>query len=463
MLSLSELQDISTYIAPIEIPTFDALEIPPTPAVPDIPAAFIYRTYGTIIQDLIDGKITDFATYYTPIATVRSELALARHAVQQKYHAERKKFLDQEGTKNATVPSGRMQRVLLDLSLAERQDLSEATAKMVSVRLGESLDSLYSGAQAGIQSHASRFDEHHRLQSASLSVAKAATDAAIQQALLRVDQYNAWVDTIKAQYKAYKVQMEAYTQQMESGLFDIKASIVVAQRQAIGADLERLAAELRALQAQYEALQWELLVLQAERERQAALKTVADAELALAYIREVTVSVEMSKAAARISNVAVTVQRYSTMLTREVAEGTKIDTRLTAALAEQDIRKANFQLDDLRDQLEKLRIDTRTIIARIETASRRADALDDTQSANQIVNDEVSAQNLIYRTEAATQTMIRLQEASVGIQCTMLSLDKIVAIGHLKASGKSKVNSIERATEAAVESELHSELHYHKG
>ena len=284
----------------LDIPTFDGilpLE-PESTVITTLP--FVYTAYANVIQDALDGKITDLAAYSVPTPTLLALWRLEKDKVLRKYHFARRDMLQAEGRNNHVSMPGHVRLKLSDMGMEERRDLADSLLKLTDDKVSLSLDTIESVMKMGLESNAARFDSHHRLQSANFDVASAAVDAGLKATSLRVQAYNETLSAVSTQIHQTERENEARVKELEAFERQLQIPGIEAEIQTLLMNVYRATVEYEVEQARLDVIRYEVYIVTLELERAMAQVDVARAELTLAQTNAVTAQYEIQKAQTRL-------------------------------------------------------------------------------------------------------------------------------------------------------------------
>lgn len=333
-------------------PTITAPTIPTPPPPPPEVAPVVWVQYGTLVQDYLDGRIQDFSTYYTPIATMYTELNLLRDSVFRKYHRSRKEMLQIEGKKNLSTMPGYLQRKLMDLSLDEKRELSEAGIKVASQRVTESLEAVYEGTDLAIKSDVLRSDMHEKNQSMTFEVAKAAIMAAYENAKQRVTAFESWLKAISTEFELVIIEYKALADSIESQISAVKIEILAAENIGTAEELQMVQAQLEVAQTQILEAQSRLPLAQAEIRKAQAEMDVLEVERLLATFKELSANASMDKSEARRGDIEISRQKIAIELAKVGLNITKDSADTAGELSSINTRIVEEQIDTAKSRLQ---------------------------------------------------------------------------------------------------------------
>lgn len=341
---------------PLTVPTFGSVTLPGLPDLPAPPLQVLtYPAYATAVQDYLDGRISDFSSFYTTLASFTEDLAVSRFAVKLKYHRLRDEYLQGEGKKNPTGMPGYVMRKLMEFALDEKREHSEAGLKAAEKSLNTSLENLSFATEQAIKSDGIRFDSHNKLQAANLEIAAAVVDAAQKGATATVQMYNEVVKLIDVEWENIKQQLRYQDQQVTNYLDQIKAIGVVVDNEGVLAGLAALSYELQAIAARRAALEHEIDLLNAQILKNAAELELAQAEQLIANAKGITASYEIEKASARSGLAAVERAKNAAKIAKLQADTERVRANADMDKAELALSVKEKELGILQDRFEVAR------------------------------------------------------------------------------------------------------------
>ena len=371
----------------LDIPTFDGI-LPLEPASTVITTLpFVYAAYANVIQDDIDGKIADLATYSVPTTSLLDLWRLEKDKVLRKYHFARRDMLNAEGRNNHVAMPGHIRLKLSDMSIEERRDLADTLLKLTDGKVSLSLDTIDAAMKTGLESNAIRFDSHHRLQSANFEVASAAVDAGLKAASLRVQAYNKTLDAVSTQIHQTERQNEAKVKELEAYERQLQIPGIEAEVQTLLMNVYRATVEFEVEKARLDVIQYEVYIVALELERAMAQVEVARAELTLAQTNAVTAQYEIQKAQTRL--VLADLERYriqvdiaKAALEEELAHVNRAKMELNAAI---DLAETGHEVQ--RNLLTTAKENLANAITTAEVAISEAETARSTVIANTVIAD----------------------------------------------------------------------------
>jgi hypothetical protein len=353
-----------------------SISLPSVPTPPPLPPAvepFVFTAYGTLVQDYIDGRIRDFAAYYTPISIIQSELNILRDGLFRKYHRARKEMLQSEGKKNLSVMPGYVLRKLMDLALDEKREVSVESLKLTAAHVDTSLTAVYEGADLAVKSDALRADTHIKIQSMSFEVAKAALMAGYEFAKRHILQFESQLKAIKTEFELVVIEYGALVAAVEAEISAIKIEILNAEDIGLAEELQRYVAELETARVQILEAQSRLPLAQTEVAKALAQMDILKAEQALATFKELAANASMDKSRAREISIEVSRQKIALELTKVDLETDKDAANTASELSTIAARSVEEALENTKATRRVLQIDTETALTGAKEQIAEAD------------------------------------------------------------------------------------------
>lgn len=450
---------------PLKVPVFDALPAPPVPTPLTAPLSpLVYDAYGTLAQDYIDGKITDFAAFYSTIAVVHQELRLAKEEVGRKYHKARRDYLRTQGRKNAYGMPGHVMLGLEEMTVEERRELADAALKIANTHVEKSLENIEAATKAGLTSDAVRFDSHHRLQSANFQVAVAVVDAALKATVANIEQYNESLKLVDLAWDEVKNQLRWQQQQLQDFAAKLKAVDVVVENEAVYTGLLTLAYELQAIAAKQAALKYEIDLLNAQILKNDAELNVSRAEQLLAEAKGVTASLEADKAAAREGLVQVEIAKNSARIAKVNLETERVRVNADIDKAELDLSIKEKELEILRTKFEVRRKEFEAQMTEVKQALPELDRyIGELRARNMqaVSADRVAA--ILREASAKASASVVAAQIHYTELATLIAEKTRWAQELIAQNAEQKAQRITAAAENAANAKVESEVHYKKG
>ncbi|HED38733.1 MAG TPA: hypothetical protein ENI76_10905 [Ignavibacteria bacterium] len=132
--------------------------------------AFLYASYGTTIQDVLDGKIEGYFTYSVPLNIEVLKWSEIREQIASK-QPNSDEFLKKDALRGFNTPTGEVASLVNKNDISLRKALSDENFKQISQHAELAVGLLEFASKAVNTREEIVFDSHHRIQAATLDVA----------------------------------------------------------------------------------------------------------------------------------------------------------------------------------------------------------------------------------------------------------------------------------------------------
>ena len=176
-----------TYNIPTE-PVFSTISLP-TPITIDVPAlptndlstttldidnvnskleAWSYTRYGSLIQDVIDGKLEDLLAWTQDEDILNIKLSLLKDDILYKAETASREPLKATAARGFPFMPGKMKRAIYDIESASRKLLADEVIKIFGEQNNISQENLSVALKLGAEKEAALFSHHNTVQMANL-------------------------------------------------------------------------------------------------------------------------------------------------------------------------------------------------------------------------------------------------------------------------------------------------------
>lgn len=457
--------EIATIAPPVLAePVFDTTAVPDRPVnPPPVSTAFVWATYGSVVQDYLDGQITNIQKYLPAIRALQSELAVETLQIRRETHQQRRKVLDMAGARNAPGLDGSTILTLQTLREEELIKQSEVTAKLTAQRLQETYAIYENNLALGLQSAVLRFDSHHKMQSASFEVAKAVVDTATKLTAQQVAAYNDSLKAVEASWEQTRVWLKWKEQQVKLYAESVNAQKPAAEQAALVGEVLKLDAETLAVNAKIAALQYELQLLAKQTEYNAVMLEVAQTELLVANARAVTAEYSVSLSKERMVLAGVRGQEIDVSVQAEQVQKQKVLANEQLQLTEISVQVKEEDLRNLRDRLEVLRKQQEAALTRLRIAIPHSE-IASVDAKSQSLEATTSAEIASRTANATLHHNLMLNEHAQHLQNMTEIYGSVYAqtLTNLNNSTEMKKTAIVTAAENAANSTVSSDFYYYR-
>ncbi|HED37171.1 MAG TPA: hypothetical protein ENI76_02850 [Ignavibacteria bacterium] len=314
--------------------------------------AFLYASYGTTIQDVLDGKIEGYFTYSVPLNIEVLKWGEVREQIVSKQPSS-DEFLKKDALRGFNIPTGNVASLINKNDISLRKTLSDENFKQISQ---------HAELEAGLLEFASKavntreeivFDSHHRIQAATLDVAvQLARDISIAYRI-DLDKYNSELRKWDIKVVNWRTNIQRQLLTLEGYKENLKATkIQIEAKNAIWA-LYEAKSKWMVLEADIQIIQLEEYTTKNEVKLAQLKKNAAEYDLYTARINANTALFRVYRADIEAELVKLEKYKVEVQVALERARAANDITDTVRNEAEDQIRVGNAKLRARRVQLAK--------------------------------------------------------------------------------------------------------------